>query len=56
MIRLLKTIFQHHCPTCNEPLHSQRDSLSCEKVCPNGHYKEETYSHLGVSIIYEDLK
>ncbi|MDF2681840.1 MAG: hypothetical protein K0R47_3030 [Brevibacillus sp.] len=56
MIRYLKSIFQHRCPTCNEPLHSHIDELRCEKICPNGHYKEETFGHLGIRIIYEDVK
>lgn len=54
MLRYLKSIFQHRCPTCKEPLHTKVDSLHCTKQCPNGHYREETYSPLGVRIVYEN--
>jgi len=56
MIRFLKSLFQHRCPTCNEPLLSHIDELRCEKTCPRGHYREETFGHLGVRIIYKDGK
>lgn len=56
VIRFLTSIFQHHCPICSESLQTKRNSFLSEKVCPRGHYKEESYSHLGVSIVYEEEK
>lgn len=54
MIPFFKSIFQHRCPTCQEPLRSHNNALFSEKQCPNGHYKEEIYTHLGVRIVYEN--
>jgi uncharacterized protein with PIN domain len=54
MVRYLKAIFQHRCPVCKEPLRSVRSHLLCEKICPNGHFREETYPDLGVRIVYEN--
>lgn len=54
MVRFFKTILQHRCPTCQEPLRSRRNNLLCEKICPNGHFREEVYPHLGVRIVYEN--
>jgi len=53
---LFKKIFEDKCPTCNEPLTSINESLSCTKYCEHGHYKEENYTSLGVIIVYDALK
>lgn len=52
----LKKIFTSTCPECNEALSGESDALGYIKVCPQGHYKEETYSAFEVKIIYTDLK
>lgn len=56
MITFFKNILSHSCPECNQPLKSEHSPLGCVKECPEGHYSEESFCHLGVRIIYDDLK
>ncbi|MBP1157036.1 hypothetical protein ACVLD2_004540 [Paenibacillus sp. PvR052] len=56
MKAFFKKIFANTCPQCNETLSSKSDPIGYVKVCPQGHYKEETYSVLEVKIMNIDLK
>jgi hypothetical protein len=53
MLKLLRKLAVEHCPTCNEIIQSQHSSICYTRACPHGHYTEETYSHLGVRIVYK---
>lgn len=46
-------LFQDRCPECDQKLVSHYDQMSLTKHCPDHHYKEETYNHLGVTIVYK---
>lgn len=47
------SLFQDRCPECDQKLVSHYDQMSLTKHCPDHHYKEETYNHLGVTIVYK---
>jgi hypothetical protein len=51
MLRYLKKLFTQRCPECDKDLQSKLTELSCLKFCPDGHYEEENYFHLGVRVI-----
>lgn len=53
MLTFLNKIFSNTCPECNQPLTCENNSLGCIKACPHGHFKEETYCHLGIRMVYE---
>ncbi len=48
-----KKLFSNVCPECEAPLTCDENGVCCTKMCPHGHYKEETYCSLGVSIVYD---
>lgn len=48
-----KKLFSNVCPECDTPLQCDDNGLCYTKMCPHGHYKEETYSSMGVSIVYD---
>jgi hypothetical protein len=54
MLRSLKKLFTDDCPECNQSLEYTSNHLYYTKSCPNGHFSEETYPHLGVSIVYKN--
>ncbi len=56
MLILLKRMFENKCPECKETLSCENDVLCYIKICPHGHYKEETYPTLGVKIVYNPSK
>ncbi|WP_438347921.1 hypothetical protein ACP8HI_19980 [Paenibacillus sp. FA6] len=56
MFKLFKNLFEHRCPECNELLSIENTTLCMIKSCSQGHYKEETYSSLGVTIVYDSSK
>ncbi|GIP37361.1 hypothetical protein J31TS4_06410 [Paenibacillus sp. J31TS4] len=51
---LLKWMFASKCPKCGEPLVASGDGVCSVKACPHNHYTEETYSSLGVQIVYDE--
>jgi hypothetical protein len=53
MINIFKNFFEHRCPECNDLLSIENNTLGLVKSCSQGHYKEETYSSLGVRIVYD---
>lgn len=54
MFNKLKSLFQDRCPECEQKLVSHYDHMSLTKHCPDHHYTEETYTHLGVTIVYKN--
>ncbi|MBV6716616.1 MULTISPECIES: hypothetical protein [Paenibacillus] len=55
MIQQLKRLFVSVCPHCGQPLQSDEATAHrVVKICPGGHYTEETYGHLGVRVVYTD--
>ncbi len=56
MFSVLKSLFKDNCPVCNDRLHADSNAACSIKSCPKGHYKEESYSSLGVRIVYDGLK
>lgn len=56
MLNKIKSMFEVTCPTCNDKLQAASNGVCCTKVCPQGHYKEESYYTLGVTIVYDGLK
>lgn len=53
MFSKIKSLFQDRCPECEQKLVSHYDNMSLTKHCPDHHYTEETYGHLGVTIVYK---
>ncbi|AOZ92526.1 hypothetical protein PNBC_16400 [Paenibacillus crassostreae] len=53
MINTFKKWFESRCPECNELLTTEKTDLGMVKTCWEGHYTEETYSSLGVTIVYD---
>lgn len=53
MFSKLKSLLQDRCPDCDKKLVSRHDHLALTKHCPDYHYTEETYSQLGVTIVYK---
>lgn len=56
MLNAIKRLFEHRCPVCETKLEAISDAACCTKSCPQGHYKEESYCALGVTIVYDGLK
>lgn len=53
MFTQLKKLFIDYCPECDQALTSDKGNFCCTKACPNGHYTEESYCHLGVIVVYK---
>ena len=56
MLNKIKSLFEDKCPVCDERLQAVSDNGCCSKSCPQGHYKEESYYTLGVTVVYDGLK
>lgn len=56
MLALFKKWFEARCPVCNNKLRAVNNAECSAKSCPQGHYREENYCSLGVTITYEGLK
>ncbi|MFC0394891.1 hypothetical protein [Paenibacillus mendelii] len=56
MLSYVKRLLTNTCPCCNDPLAHEHHPLGYVKSCARGHYKEETFSYLGVRIVYKDLE
>ncbi|NGQ95279.1 hypothetical protein G3578_08865 [Brevibacillus sp. SYP-B805] len=56
MFAFLKSMLSANCPLCRHPLQVEHTRLCSIKSCPKGHYTEETYSHLGVSVVYDGME
>ncbi|WJH33607.1 hypothetical protein N6H14_26850 [Paenibacillus sp. CC-CFT747] len=52
----VKNLFQDKCPVCRGKLQAVSEAACCTKLCPQGHYKEENYGTLGVTIVYDSCK
>lgn len=48
----LKKLVSDRCPECDQNLISRHEDMALIKHCPNHHYTEETYTQLGVTIVY----
>lgn len=48
-------LLQDRCPHCKEKLSREQNSLLVLKFCTQGHYKEETYTSLGVRVVYDSI-
>ncbi|MEK3733420.1 MULTISPECIES: hypothetical protein [Paenibacillus] len=48
----LKQWMSDRCPECEQKLISRHDDMALIKHCPDHHYTEETYTQLGVTIVY----
>ncbi|WP_248758616.1 hypothetical protein [Paenibacillus sp. ATY16] len=56
MLNKIKSWFEDKCPVCDDKLQAVSNTACTTKSCPQGHYKEETYCTLGVTIVYDGLK
>lgn len=56
MLTKLKNLFINRCPACNGALAYENGAMCYVKLCPQGHYKEETYCALEVKIVYDHFK
>ncbi len=55
MFKKIIRLFENKCPVCHEKLYSQNETACVTKACPEGHYTEESYCSLGVTVIYDEL-
>lgn len=56
MLNKILALFEDKCPVCDDKLQAVSNAACCTKACPQGHYKEESYCTLGVTIVYDELK